>query len=367
MNATATRIGILGRGQLARMLERAGQPLGQHFEFVDDPSARFMSGVEVVTFESENWSVRDVERAAAGVPVFPSTRALSIGQDRQYEKELFDRLGIATAEWSWISRGFELPDAVERVGVPSIVKTRRGGYDGRGQWTLRTLADIGRVAVELGERSAIVEQLVPFRRELSIVAARGADGAIVYYPLVENHHERGCLRITLAPARVDERIQSSARTMIRALLVELDYVGVLALELFEVAARDGTSTLCANEIAPRVHNSGHWTIEGSKTSQFENHLRAISGLPLGDTETLGPSAMLNLLSHLPELRAVLSVPGAHPHVYDKEPAPGRKLGHVTLRADTESELARRLDELSLRIDISLPEAVTSWIRSTSSG
>ncbi len=364
---TARTIGILGRGQLARMLEEAGRPLGQVFEFIDEASTQFHGGIDVVTFESESWSTRDVEHAAAGAPVFPPTRALEIGQDRRLEKEMFDRLGFATAPWVLVNGAEALADAVERIGVPAVLKTRRGGYDGRGQWTLRTLADIERAGRELGERTAILEAFVPFRRELSIIAARGADGAVVFYPLAQNHHERGCLRLTLAPAHVDENVLRDAQRMVFTLLEELDYVGVLALEMFEVATPDGHAALCANEIAPRVHNSGHWTIEGAETSQFENHLRAISGLPLGGTRAFGPCAMVNLLGTLPPARDVLAVPGAHWHDYGKSPAPGRKLGHVTLRADDDAELGRRLQELCARIGLDLPQAATRWMHSNSCG
>lgn len=363
----ARRIGILGRGQLAQMLAEAGEPLGQVFEFVGEAGARFQTGVDVVTFESECWSLRDVEHAAAGIPVCPAPRTLEIGQDRRLEKSLFDRLGFATARWVPVEGRDQLAGAVEGCGLPAVLKLRRGGYDGRGQWLIHTRADVARVADELGGRAAILESFVSFQRELSIVAARGADGSVVSYPLAQNFHEHGCLRLTLAPARIDERVLHDARTMARTLLEELDYVGVLALEMFEVANPGGRTVLYANEIAPRVHNSGHWTIEGAATSQFENHLRAISGLPLGDTSARGPCAMVNLLGTLPPARDVQCVGGAHFHDYGKSPSPGRKLGHVTVCAADDVELRQRLSELCERIGVELPAAATRWMHSNSFG
>ncbi|NOT32187.1 MAG: ATP-grasp domain-containing protein, partial [Planctomycetes bacterium] len=205
-----------------------------------------------------------------------------------------------------------------------------------------------------------LEAWVPFERELSILAVRAADGARAFYPLTENHHQQGCLRLSLAPARASGELSLHAEAMVTALLDELEYVGVLALELFE---HDGR--LLANELAPRVHNSGHWTIEGAETSQFENHLRAITGLPLGSTRALGTCAMLNLLGSVPPAERVLAVPGAHLHVYGKQPAPGRKLGHVTVRARNEAELRQRLQQLAERLEFVLPDAVNRWMHSSS--
>jgi 5-(carboxyamino)imidazole ribonucleotide synthase len=221
------------------------------------------------------------------------------------------------------------------------LKTRRLGYDGKGQWVLRTGEDVERVKNEIPSAPLILEEFVKFSRELSILAVRARNGETAFYRLVENHHRDGILRLSLAPApRLTEALQREAETAARCVLESLDYVGVLAIELFECNGR-----LLANEMAPRVHNSGHWTIEGAVTSQFENHLRAVSGLPPGDTGTLGFSAMLNLIGELPDSNELLSVPGAHLHLYGKSLRSGRKVGHVTVRADSNEQLQQRLRQL----------------------
>lgn len=374
------RIGIVGAGQLGRMLALAGHSLGANIRFFDsDPNAcgtavapqsvaelddgeamlRFAREQDVVTFESEGLPVAALELAARHVPVFPPPNALAVGQDRLLEKQLFRRLGIQTADFAAIHDEFELAEASGLFGLPSILKTRRGGYDGRGQVPIRDERDLGAAWKELGAHAPILEGFVRFDRELSIVAVRGRDGNMAFYPLAQNHHERGCLRHSIAPAPdVYARLQGEAEELARRVLVELDYVGTLALELFQVGDR-----LIANEMAPRVHNSGHWTIEGAETSQFENHLRAISGLPLGATSPRGFSAMVNLLGTLPQPGAVLAIPGAHLHVYGKSPAPGRKLGHVTLLADDHGVLRERLDALAAVVPLQLP---AKWIHSNSS-
>jgi 5-(carboxyamino)imidazole ribonucleotide synthase len=222
-----------------------------------------------------------------------------------------------------------------------VLKTRRFGYDGKGQAVLRSEADAKAAFERLGEAPLILEGFVPFERELSIIAVRSRAGDVACYPLVQNHHEAGILRKTLAPAPgVSEELQRVASQHIEKLLAHLDYVGVLALELFQVGEQ-----LIANEIAPRVHNTGHWTIEGARTSQFENHLRAILGLPLGATDALSPCAMLNLIGDAPDAAAVLAVPDAHLHWYGKAPRPGRKVGHITVRAPDVETLATRVTEL----------------------
>jgi 5-(carboxyamino)imidazole ribonucleotide synthase len=277
----------------------------------DDPDGldRLAAGVDVVTFEFENVPVEAARRVAA----VPGMRALELGQDRLVEKELFRRLGIETAPFGTLSD----------TGLPALVKSRRLGYDGKGQ---RVVEDDGR----LGD-DELAEGIVSFDRELSIVAVRGRDGDTRFYPLAENEHRGGILAVSRAPAH--DAPQSEAEEIATRLLEELDYVGVLAVELFDVGGR-----LLANEFAPRVHNTGHWTIDGADTSQFENHLRAILGLPLGSTAARGGSVMVNLVGALPPLEQLLAIPGAHVHLYGKEPRPGRKLGHVTLvDADVERE------------------------------
>lgn len=364
-------IGILGGGQLGYMLALAGYPLGLHFRFLDpSPEApvgriaqritadfqdraaleKFANGLEAVTYEFENVPVDTARFLAERVPVFPPPAALEQAQDRILEKRLFQKLGISTTEFVPMANPKELDSAVKKIGLPSILKTCRMGYDGKGQWILRTKEDVARAKTQLApahfasapnEASLVLERFVPFTRELSILAVRSRSGETAFYPLVENHHRSGILRLSLAPApRLSPALQQAAEVAALSILEHLEYVGVLCIEFFEVDGR-----LLANEMAPRVHNSGHWTIEGSVTSQFENHLRAILHLPLGSTTTNGASAMLNLIGDIPESQEVLAVPDAHLHLYGKEPRPGRKLGHLTLRAANFDALCGRLSAL----------------------
>jgi 5-(carboxyamino)imidazole ribonucleotide synthase len=356
-------IGILGGGQLGYMLALAGYPLGLHFRFLDpSPEApvgriaqrvtadytdqaaleRFSSGLELVTYEFENVPVEAANFLAERVPVYPPPAALEAAQDRLAEKNLFRKLGIATAEFAAVSNSVELDAALKTLGLPAVLKTSRMGYDGKGQWILRTTQDVAKAKSEMPRAKFILERFVPFSRELSILAVRSRNGETAIYPLVENHHRSGILRLSIAPApHLDPAIQRSAENVAHRVLESLKYVGVLAIEFFEYQGE-----LLANEMAPRVHNSGHWTIEGAVTSQFENHLRAVLSLPLGSTGLTGHCAMLNLIGDLPESSEVLTVPDAHLHLYGKSPRPGRKLGHVTLRAASPERLALRLSELS---------------------
>jgi 5-(carboxyamino)imidazole ribonucleotide synthase len=355
------RVGVLGGGQLGRMLGLAGRALGLEPLFwdpsADSPAravgellvadytdaealARF-AGVDVVTFEFENVPVAALRALEPQVPVFPGSRALEVAQDRLHEKSCFRSLGIGSAPFEAVSSAAELQAALTRIGLPAVLKTRRFGYDGKGQAVLRSAEEAQLAYERLGATPLIVEGFVAFERELSIVAVRSASGELGYYPLVENHHAEGMLRKTIAPAPgVTPSLQQRANAYVEKLLLELDYVGVLALELFQVEGE-----LLANEIAPRVHNTGHWTIEGARTSQFENHLRAILGLPLGATEALSPCAMLNLVGGEPDAGALLSVPDAHLHWYGKAPRAGRKVGHVTVRAPDSATLAERIRTL----------------------
>jgi 5-(carboxyamino)imidazole ribonucleotide synthase len=355
-------IGILGGGQLGYMLALAGYPLGLHFRFLDpSPEApvgriahrvtaefndeqaleKFAHGLEVVTYEFENVPVQAARFLAARVPVYPAPVALEEAQDRRREKLLFQRLGIPATEFAEITKHTEFDDALKQVGLPAVLKTCRLGYDGKGQWLLRTPEDVEKTRPELPAVSMILERFVPFTREVSILGVRGRTGETAFYPLVENHHRGGILRLSLAPAPgLSSNLQQSAEESARKVLEALDYAGVICIEFFEV---DGK--LLANEIAPRVHNSGHWTIEGAVTSQFENHLRAILGMPLGSTATVGHSAMLNLIGELPDAEQVLEVANTHLHLYGKSVRPGRKLGHVTVRADKLEKLQQRLNEL----------------------
>ena len=374
-----TTIGILGGGQLGYMLALAGYPLGLRFRFLDpSPEApvgrianrvtsdyqdeqaleKFSHGLEVVTYEFENVPVDAAKFLAERVPVYPPAIALEEAQDRMREKSLFQKLGIPTTEFAEVRKRGELDAAVKHVGLPSVLKTCRMGYDGKGQWLLRTASDLEKTRPELPEAPLILEKFVAFQRELSLLAVRGRAGEIAFYPLIENHHRGGILRLSLAPApNLAASLQSEAERASRAVLETLGYVGVLCIEFFEMDGR-----LLANEMAPRVHNSGHWSIEGAVTSQFENHLRAILGFPLGSSAAVGVSAMINLIGELPESAEVLQIPNAHLHLYGKEPRAGRKLGHVTVRADQVEKLQQRLATLpgffhrpEFCVDEALPE------------
>ncbi|HZH42887.1 MAG TPA: 5-(carboxyamino)imidazole ribonucleotide synthase [Lysobacter sp.] len=357
-----TTVGILGGGQLARMLALAGAPLGLRFRVLDqtaeacagqfaplivgdytdhDALAAFASQVDVATFDFENVPAEAARWLAERVPVFPNPRALAVAQDRLEEKTLFRELRIPVPPFAAVDSFEGLQAAIARIGPPCILKTRRLGYDGKGQFRLRNADDAEAAWAALGAQAAkvglILEGFVAFERELSVVAVRGRDGEFRTWPLTENWHVDGILSASLAPARVDEALAQTAFAHARKVAEALDYVGVFALELF---CRDGE--LLANEMAPRVHNSGHWTIEGSETSQFQNHLRAVLGLPLGDTRMLGHACMLNWVGELPAAAAVLAEPGGHWHDYGKSARAGRKVGHATLRADSAETLAQAL-------------------------
>jgi len=338
------RIGIIGAGQLGRMMALSGIPLGLHFTMydrsVDAPGAavapivtgafddlpalaRFARGVDVLTFDWENVPVASARTVARIAPVRPPPRALAIGQDRLLEKRLFQRLGIPVAPHAAVHDRHGLERAIAMLGLPGILKSRRLGYDGKGQAPLRHPPDAAAAWRLLGGQSLIYERFVRFTHEVSLIAARDRTGSIACYPLVENVHVRGILAESRAPFP-DAGLQRSAERHIRRLLRELRYIGVICVEFFVEQGR-----LVANEFAPRVHNSGHWTIEGAETSQFENHVRAIAGMPLGSTRPRGHSVMVNLVGSLPPARELLCLPGVHWHDYGKSPRPGRKLGHLT--------------------------------------
>jgi 5-(carboxyamino)imidazole ribonucleotide synthase len=353
------RLGILGGGQLGRMLGLAAIPLGVRCRFLDPnedaPAAavgehcrgefedtealgRFADGLDAVTYEFENVPVAAAEWLAARLPVYPPARALAASQERLAEKSFFKGLGIATPAFAPADNLQQLGAAIGEIGLPAVVKTRRFGYDGKGQAIVRATLDIEGVWRQLGGKPLIVESLVRFDRELSIIAVRSRDGEVRTYPLVQNTHGDGILRLSIAPApNLTPSLQRAADEIIRHAMTALDYVGVLAIELFDVGG-----SLLVNEMAPRVHNSGHWTIEGAETSQFENHVRAVMGLPLGETAMRGFAAMVNMIGELPDTRAILAEPGTHLHLYGKEPRPKRKIGHITVRADDRDTLNQRL-------------------------
>ena len=351
-------IGILGGGQLARMLALAGAPLGVRFLAVDSVAdacagqvapllladwrdfaalEKFAARIDVATFDFENVPADTAQWLAQRTRVSPNPRALALAQDRLAEKSMFRDLGLPTAEFATVDSHADLQRAARTLGCPAILKTRRLGYDGKGQFRLRSEADVDAAWHAVAGAPSILEAWVPFDREVSVIAVRGGDGAFSTYPLAQNWHADGILSASLAPAPDSAALADAAARHARAIAEHLDYVGVFALELF---VKDGR--LLGNEMAPRVHNSGHWTIEGTACSQFENHVRAVLGLPLGSTRALGRSVMLNFIGELPDARAVLAEPRAHWHDYGKAARAGRKVGHATLCADTTEELRERL-------------------------
>jgi len=310
----------------------SGAPVGQIGELVaaryDDREAldRFLDGVDVVTYEFESIPLEAVRFVARRVQVFPPLAALEAAQDRLLEKELFRDLAIPVPAFAAVGNSEDLHEAARRIGLPVVLKTRRMGYDGKGQIVIRDEQSLGDAWKRLGGSPLIVEKYVTFEHEFSVIGARDKSGRQEFYPLAENVHRDGILRTTMAPApHADEEMRERAVGYCRSIMERFDYVGILALELFAVEGK-----LLANEIAPRVHNSGHWTIEGAETSQFENHLRAILSLPLGSAAPRGWSAMVNIVGGIPARDDVLACPGSHLHLYGKAPTERRKVGHVTL-------------------------------------
>jgi 5-(carboxyamino)imidazole ribonucleotide synthase len=353
------KIGILGAGQLGRMLALAGYPLGLEFAFLDpaeeacaaslgerikadyldqEALARFCAGIDLATYEFENVPQAAADFVAARVPLLPRPQALTAGQDRLGEKQMFVSLGIPVPRFVAVSSREGLANAVQHTGLPAVLKTRRMGYDGKGQFVLRSAADLDAAWAALGAQPLILEAFVPFQREVSCLSVRGRDGEVRFYPLVENVHRSGILRT--ARPRANDPLQRLGEDYARRVLEKLDYVGVLAFEFFVV---DGA--LLANEIAPRVHNSGHWSIEGAEVSQFENHLRAIAGLPLGSTALRGESVMVNFIGAAPDSAALARQDGLHIHLYGKAAKPQRKIGHATLTAPDSASLEQRLARL----------------------
>ncbi|MFZ2237741.1 MAG: 5-(carboxyamino)imidazole ribonucleotide synthase [Dokdonella sp.] len=350
-------LGILGGGQLARMLALAGASLGQRFLVVDssadacaaqfaplvqadwrdfDALEDFARRVDVATFDFENVPAATAQWLSERTRVHPNVASLEVAQDRYTEKTLFRSIGLDTPDYEIVDSRDDLVAAVDRLGLPALLKTRRLGYDGKGQYLLRDESDIDKAWTTLGGAALILEAFIAFEREVSVIAVRSTTGEFRHYPLTRNWHASGILSASLAPI-VDDTLELRAVAHARALAERLDYVGVFALELFVVGDR-----LLGNEMAPRVHNSGHWTIEGASCSQFENHVRAVLGMPLGDTSALGYSVMLNWIGELPDANAILSEPRAHWHDYGKSPREGRKVGHATLCGDDPLELADRL-------------------------
>ncbi len=352
------KIGVLGAGQLGRMLALAGLPLEMQFSFYDtsgSPSVgigeifvdrggkgseleQFLATVDIVTSEFEHIPLALAQTIERKKPLLPSSESTRVCQNRAEEKSLFNKLGIPTPQYRVATSISELELAVEALGCPVIAKTITEGYDGKGQAIIRDTADIASAWSSIGNTALIVEKFINFSRELSIIAVRSRSGQIAFYPLAENTHQGGILRFSVAPApRISPDIEKQAQSYACELLEALGHVGVLTLELFETE-----HGLLANEMAPRVHNSGHWSIEGAACSQFENHLRAICDLPLGDCQAISPTCMINIIGKKGKTEALLRLPYVHLHLYDKEERAGRKLGHITVQADNYKELTWRI-------------------------
>lgn len=350
------KIGVIGGGQLGRMLALAGTPLGMNFAFLDpapdacaqalgehiradygdqDHLRQLADEVDLVTFEFESVPAETVAFLSQFVPVYPCAESLRIARDRWFEKSMFKELSIPTPAFADIQSQADLDAAAASIGLPAVLKTRTLGYDGKGQKVLRAASDVVDAFAELGSVPCLLEGFVPFSGEVSLVAVRGRDGETRFYPLVHNTHDSGILSLSVASS--DHPLQALAEDYASRVLNKLNYVGVLAFEFFEV---DGG--LKANEIAPRVHNSGHWTIEGSECSQFENHLRAVAGLPLGPTTKVGESAMLNFIGVVPDVSKVVAIDDCHLHHYGKAFKVGRKVGHATLRCADRATLDAKI-------------------------
>ena len=355
------RIGIIGAGQLGQMLGFAGQKLDVEFVFLDpspDPPAAVVGPVlrlpfdsdeglrqlasdsDVITYEFENVSVSAIERVSANTVVYPPLDALRISQDRLSEKQLFESLQIPVPSYRTIDSEQDLRNAAYDIGLPLVLKTRRLGYDGKGQAVVRNEADLSNALTALGGSDLIAEQCVQFDREVSAIGVRNLRGDVRVYPLIENQHRDGILNISRAPAEANGLTAQAIRHL-GQMLSHFDYVGVLTIEFFVVG-----DELLANEFAPRVHNSGHWTIEGARTSQFENHLRAILDLPLGDVSAVGHAAMLNLIGSMPSKTLELASDTTFLHDYGKSPRPGRKVGHITVVASDPADRDRTVTHIS---------------------
>jgi 5-(carboxyamino)imidazole ribonucleotide synthase len=354
------KIGIIGAGQLGRMLALAGYPLGLQFRFLDraldtpggqvapilvgrfddvEKLVELTRHVDVITFDWENVPAEGLAAISAQTQVWPPPAALATSQDRLLEKQLFRSLKVPTPEFAAVDSREELGRAARVIGLPGVLKTRGGGYDGKGQFVLRAASDVERAWKELQGVPLIYESFVKFSHEVSILGARSTTGEIRCYPLCANVHREGILRYTVAPF-VNRALQKQAEGHLKRVLEHFDYAGILTIEFFVVGRK-----LLANEMAPRVHNSGHWSIESAVTSQFENHLRAILGWPLGSTAPLGHSAMINFIGSLPERTAWLGEPNLFFHDYGKEPRPLRKVGHCTISEPTAARRDARLRRL----------------------
>ena len=400
---TIRTIGILGGGQLGMMLAQAAMPLGYQCVFLEDnadcPASlygkvfsseqldEFIAAADVFTLEFENTPTATVEQLAnlsksgSKQGMFPPPLALDIAQDRLKEKGMFNELDIATVPFIAVNSEAELKQACDELGLPIVLKTSRGGYDGKGQFVIKEDSDIKTAWHELKDAVSgkgsltptpaplIAEGFINFSREVSIIAVRAQNGQVRCYDLVENHHHHGILAKTRAPAVGTSHLFQQATDAISTVMNHLGYVGVMALELFVSKDARGNDYLLANEIAPRVHNSGHWSIEGAITSQFENHIRAVVNLPLGDTDNVHPAIMLNILGQYPDISAVLNIDGAHYHSYHKAEREDRKIAHITLMpndvADLEPALAKLVAVLPNKVGLDKKLAPTITEKQTS--
>jgi 5-(carboxyamino)imidazole ribonucleotide synthase len=354
---------VLGSGQLARMMALAGYPIGLSVQAVDvadnkivDPLSkqiinnsldRMIEEVNAITVEFEHIPEDLLELVHASGKLKPSVEAILTGADRVREKKLLKKLDIANCPFEIITDVEQLDAAVDKLGEKLVIKSSRDGYDGYGQSRLHNIKDLPELKqnlskLDLHKVPLVVEKMLNFDRELSLVAVRSSDGDIAYYPLVENLHYQGQLHVSIAPApKVDEELNQQAQSIFNKLAESLDYVGVLAVEFFQIGQQ-----LLVNEIAPRVHNSGHWTMQGADTCQFENHLRAVRGLPLGSTKVTSTTAMINIIGCKAFARDMLSIPGCHLHWYGKTPREKRKMGHFNLCAENYTELGKTMQALS---------------------
>ena len=354
------KIGIIGAGQLAQMLAHAAEPLDISCHCLanslHDPAAQvanlhsidlqdtealtaFANSVDIITFENENVDPALLKLLQQHATCYPNWQAIQTSQDRLIEKQYLSDLNIPVAPFAAVNSLTELQQATQSLQYPCVLKTRRFGYDGKGQVCIQSAADIDTAWEQLKQQPLILEAWIPFEREVSIIGVRSASGDIKYYPLTENIHQAGILRQSNAPF-INESLQQQAQHYCQQVLNQMDFVGVLTIEFF---VHDGQ--LIANEIAPRVHNSGHWTIEGAVTSQFENHIRAILNLPLGNTAAIAATTMFNCIGELPDLTTILELPDAHFHSYHKTARPKRKLAHVTLVKQDKETTERQYQQL----------------------
>lgn len=370
---------VLGAGQLARMMSLAGAPLNIEISAYDVGSKNIVhpltqtvighglenaiAAADVITAEFEHIPHDILAVCEQSGKFLPSTEAIKAGGDRRIEKKLLDDADVRNAKYYVIETREDFDRAIEHVGIPMVLKSALGGYDGKGQWRLKHADQVDTIWAEMAQciaasetQAIVAEEFVPFDREVSLVGARGKDGTVAVYPLAENVHTNGVL--TLSTAIADTELQEQAKQMFSAVAEQLDYVGVLALEFFDV-----NGTLLVNEIAPRVHNSGHWTQQGAETCQFENHLRAVCGMPLGSTKLIRETTMINILGEDTLADELLAIDGVHVHWYGKEKRTGRKMGHINVCGDYSGELQRKLCELAKLLDAHAFPAVHEFANS----